>query len=75
MSHHASTIAAAALAWFGEQGEERVKSEIGRVKSSGAFSISIFTIHSSPSLAIVGDALLPRLLSGDCTCQPIKEIT
>ena len=62
------TKSIAAVAWFGEHGGRKVKSEIVEC-------ISDFTFHSSPSLAIVGDALLPRLLSGDCTCQPIKEIT
>ncbi|MEN9283153.1 MAG: hypothetical protein RLZZ179_646 [Verrucomicrobiota bacterium] len=47
---------AAALAWFGELGGGRVKSEIGRVKSWGSFPISLFAIHSWPSaeLSVVG---------------------
>jgi hypothetical protein len=50
------SIAAASVAWFGEQGGERVKSEIGRVKSWSSLLISRFTIHSCPSaeLSVVG---------------------
>ena len=63
MSLTESIAAAASLAWFGEQGGERVKSEIGRVKSWRAFPISLFTIHSSPSLVALCAMLLPTLRS------------
>jgi hypothetical protein len=51
-----SIAAAASLAWLGEQGGGRVKSEIGRVKSWSSLLISRFTIHSCPSaeLSVVG---------------------
>jgi hypothetical protein len=51
-----SIAAAASLAWLGEQGGERVKSEIGRVKSWGAFSISRFAFLSflSAELSVPG---------------------
>jgi hypothetical protein len=45
----AASTAAAALAWFGELGGKRVKSEIGRVKSWRSFPVSLFAIHSCPS--------------------------
>jgi hypothetical protein len=52
MSLNESAVEDAALAWFGEQGGGRLKSEIGRVKSWTAFPISLFTLHSCPSAAL-----------------------
>jgi len=56
MSLTKSIVEAAALPGFGELGGERVKSEIGRVKSWGAFPISLFAIHSCPSVAVLDSA-------------------
>jgi hypothetical protein len=55
MSRNESIVEAAALAWFGELGGGRVKIEIGRVRSWGAFPISLFAIHSclSGELSVV----------------------
>jgi hypothetical protein len=61
---------AAALAWFGEQGGGRVKSEIGRVKSWGSFPVSLLILHCSPSLV----ALRGALLSGDRTVPAAEEM-
>ena len=55
MSCNESIVENAAIAWFGEQGGGRVKSEIGRVKSWSSFPISLFTIHSCPALAWFGE--------------------
>jgi hypothetical protein len=74
MSHHESIVAAAALAWFGEKGGKRVKSEIGRVKSWGLFPISLFAIHSSSSVGIVCDRRSPDRLSGDRTVPSAEEM-
>jgi hypothetical protein len=61
-----SIVEDAALEWFGELGNRRVKSEIGRVKSRQSFPISLFTIlFSPPPLATLRDTLLPKLLSGE----------
>ena len=63
MSLNESIVEDAALEWFGELGGRRVKSEIGRVKSWSSFSISLFTLHFSSSLATLRATLLPKLLN------------
>ena len=65
-----SIVEAATLAWFGEQGGERVKSEIGRVKSWGAFPISRFALLSSSSVGIVCDVLLVGSL-----CEVVRRLS
>jgi hypothetical protein len=44
--------------WFGELGRKRVKREIGRVKSWSSLPVSLFTLHSSPSLSALCDRRL-----------------
>jgi hypothetical protein len=61
MNLNESTVQAAALAWFGEKGRKRVKSEIGRVKSSSSFPISLFAIHSCPSAELSGAEFSGRM--------------
>ncbi|MEN9283155.1 MAG: hypothetical protein RLZZ179_648 [Verrucomicrobiota bacterium] len=65
MSLTKSIVEDAALPGFGVQRGKRVKSEIGRVKSWGAFPISLFTLHSTSSVVALIDVLLPTLRSGD----------
>jgi hypothetical protein len=72
MSHHESIVAAAALAWFGEKGGKRVKSEIGRVKSWGAFPISLFAIQSCPSAELSVAALRESMDEMDPMDTPKK---
>ncbi len=74
MSLTKSIVEDAALPGFGEQRGKRVKSEIGRVKSWSSFPVSLFTIHSSSSVVIVGDRRPPDRLSGDRTVPAAEEM-
>jgi len=73
MSLNESIVEDAALEWFGELGSKRVKSKIGRVKSCSSIPISLFTLHSSSSLATLRDTLLPKLLSGELSVETLQN--
>ncbi|MEN9283150.1 MAG: hypothetical protein RLZZ179_643 [Verrucomicrobiota bacterium] len=72
MSLNESAVEDAALPGFGEQGGERVKSEIGRVKSWGAFPISLFAIQSCPSAELSVAALRESMDEMDPMDTPKK---
>lgn len=67
-----SIAAAASLAWLGEQGGGRVKSEIGRVKSWRSFPVSLFAIHSCPSAELSVAALRESMDEMDPMDTPKK---
>ena len=72
MSLNESIVEDDALAWFGEQGGGRVKSEIGRVKSWSAFPVSRFAIHSCLSAALSVVALRESMDEMDPMDTPKK---
>jgi hypothetical protein len=72
MSLNESIVEDDALAWFGELGGERVRSEIGRVKSWSPFPISLFAIHSCPSAELSVAALRESMDEMDPMDRPKK---
>jgi hypothetical protein len=73
MSLNEAVVEDAALESFGCLGRRSVKCEIGRVGSWSSFCSSLFTLHASPFIAIVCDALLVGRLSVELSVSEAKD--